>query len=116
MTRDFDLARAILLAIEKEQKSPPEPFQIEISGRSADEIAFHVMLLADAGFIEAADFSTEHSRNWKPKRLTPAGKEFLDAVRNEKAWERAKELTLERCGGLSLLLLREAGVTTAENP
>jgi hypothetical protein len=46
--------------------------------------------------------------DYKPKRLTWQGHDFLDAARSDTLWENAKKLTLEQTGGLSLDLLKAA--------
>jgi Hypothetical protein (DUF2513) len=62
MHRDMDLARTILLDLEKRPYAHGWQ-DIEIEGHSADEISYHVRLLEQAGFIEAIDFSTLGSRH-----------------------------------------------------
>ena len=108
MKRDVDLARAILFAIEKEQKTPAKSFRVNIPGYSPEEVMHHVMLLAAARFIEAADHSREHNPDWRPTGLTRQGQKFLDAARSDEIWQQAKVTTLKEARGLSLYLLKEA--------
>ena len=108
MKRDMDLARTILFAIEQNEDDPLGWIELNIPDRSAEEVAYHVMILAEAGLIEAQDLSTMGGFDYKPKRLTWQGHEFLDAARSDTLWERAKKLTLEQTGGLSLDLLKAA--------
>jgi len=65
MKRDMDLVREILLKMEE------LPFDsgfhdVEIEGRSDDEITYHAMLLHEAGFIEAEDMTHFGGVCWKP--------------------------------------------------
>jgi DNA-binding transcriptional ArsR family regulator len=97
MKRDMDLARAILLKIE-EQPFTGAWVEITIDGYSPDEITYHVMLLAEAGLIDADDVSSIANVEWMPKRLTWEGHEFLDAARDNNRWNKAKN-TMEKFGG-----------------
>jgi hypothetical protein len=101
MKRDMDLVREILLKVEE------VPFDgrfhdIAVEGRSMDEITYHVMLLQEAGFIEAMDLSSLSGICWKPTRLTYSGHEFLDAARSDTVWQKAKARTLKSTGTLTL--------------
>jgi len=75
MKLDTELVREVLIKIEE------LPFDlafhdIAVDGRSDDEITYHVMILDEAGLIEAVDLSTMGGICWKPKRLTYAGHQF----------------------------------------
>jgi len=107
MKRDMDLIREILLKVEE------LPFDgafhdITVEGRSDDEITYHVMLLHEAGLIEAADLSTLAGMCWKPLRLTYTGHEFLDAARSQTVWVKAKALVLKTSGALTVEALKIA--------
>ncbi len=89
MKLDPDLVRQILLKVEE------FPFDgsfhdVEIEGRTEDEITYHVMLLHEAGLLEALDLSSHSGVCWKPKRLTYNGHQFLDAARSDTVWQKAK--------------------------
>ena len=45
---------------------------------------------------------------WKPKRLTYRGHEFLDTIRDEEVWRRTKA-GVTKMGGASIELLWEIG-------
>ena len=98
MKRDMDLARAILIEIEKKPYDM-DCHDIKIDGYSQDTITYHVMLMNEAGLIEALDLSSNSGSEWKPKRLTWKGHEFLDASRNDTIWNQAKKKISE--SGLS---------------
>jgi hypothetical protein len=101
MKRDMDLVREVLLKVE-ELPFDGRFYDVKIEGRSDDEITYHVMLLHEAGFIEAIDLSTLGGLCWKPKRLTYNGHEFLDAARSDTVWQKAKAVTLKSTGTLTL--------------
>ena len=101
MKLDPDLVRQILLKVEE------FPFDgsfhdVEIEGRMENEISYHVMLLHEAGLIEALDLSSHDGVCWKAKRLTYNGHQFLDAARSDTVWQKAKSWTLKTTGTLTL--------------
>ena len=91
----MDLVRAILLAVERDDDCARiEPF-------SADEIGYHVAIMAQAGLVDAIDiatFDSTHPRA-KVKDLTWAGHEFLDASRNQGIWEQCKVIMAKSGSG-----------------
>jgi Hypothetical protein (DUF2513) len=107
MKRDMDLCREILRRLE-ENPDPRRPVEIEIEGRSRQEIVYQIHLLWQAGLIEAIDASTISAMNYRPQRLTWAGHEFLDAARDDTIWRRGKERVLKGAGGLTFDLLLAA--------
>lgn len=107
MKRDMDLVRQILMEIEQ------IPFdsgvhEIKVSGHSADEISYHLLLARDAGLIEAADLSGDEYVMVRAKRLTYAGHEFLDAALDHTRWAKAKETVIKNTGALTLEALKTA--------
>lgn len=107
MKRDMDLARRILLEVERHPK-PNEHIQLQIEGRSQEEVAYHVKLLYEAGLIEAFKSSVMGRFDWQPISLTWNGHEFLDAARDDQRWTKTKALIVNKGGTLSFELLRFA--------
>ena len=105
MKRDIDLARKILLELED---TPYElgGFDLELEGYSPNQIAYHIMLLNEAGLIEALNMSSHSGPKWIPKRLTWAGHEFIEASRDESRWEKAKNIMKEKGSGMAFDVLR----------
>ena len=98
MKRDMDLARSILQEIEKASYDGSW-VDVHIPDHSDQEIVYHVMLLNEAGLIEAIDLSSADGPEWKPRRLTWEGHEFLEASRDENVWQEAKRIMAEKGGG-----------------
>ena len=63
-------------------------------------------LLAEAGLLEAVDATAGAGLDWRPKRLTWKGHEFLDDARNENVWRKTQELVQEKGGSVSLGVLQ----------
>jgi len=109
----MDLARAILLRVE-ETPTATGWVALEFPGLSQEEVSYHVMLLAQAGLLEAGDLRTMTSYTWKPKRLTWAGHEFLDAARSETVWKKATSMMKEKGLGVGFEVLKDVLVSVAK--
>jgi hypothetical protein len=101
----MDLVRSILLELEKETYGGT-PVSIAIKDHSNEEIVYHVMLLSEAGLIEALELGFGEI-NWMPIRLTWAGHEFLEAARDEKRWKKALKTMDTKGGGVVFAILEE---------
>lgn len=108
MKLDKDLVREIMLIIEASDKTPDSWINITIDGRNEDEISYHVMLLHEGGLIVAHDLSSISDFDWRPKRLTIRGHEFLDTIRDREVW-RLTKAGAEKAGGVSLMVMLEIG-------
>lgn len=94
MRRNFDLIRTIALKVEESSESPLGWIELEIEGVSDEELSYHIMLMDEAGILIGQDLSASELC-WRPKRLTWAGHEFVEAARDEKVWKQA----LTKVGG-----------------
>lgn len=101
MRLDKDLVREILLAVEADAGVAQGWITLDLPGRDADEVSYHVMLLDEAGFIDNQDLRTVESFEWQPKRLTYKGHEFLDVIRDGEVW-RLTKAGAEKAGGASI--------------
>ena len=72
---------------------------MHIADHTDQEISYQVMLLNEAKLIEAIDLSDMDGPKWKPLRLTWEGHEFVEASRDENAWQEAKRIMAEKGGG-----------------
>ena len=108
MKLDKDLVREILLAIEASDQTPDSWIDLAIDSHSEDEFSYHVMLLHEAGLIVAQDLCSMSDFDWRPKRLTIRGHEFLDTVRDGEVWRRTK-VGAEKAGVASIGFLLELG-------
>lgn len=92
MKRDMDLIREILLQIETfEDDDTISGMQIE--GYSHEEITYHVLLLNEAGLIQAKilyGMDSVMPENYEIFRMTWEGYDFLEACRDETRWNQAK--------------------------
>ena len=113
MRRDPDLIRKLLFHFEEKLDYTAERCPA-IEGYSELDIIYHMLLLAQAGFLD-------HQPEWTKSRdrivrvlgfgLTWNGHEFLEAARDDTVWQKAKARVAEKIGGMPfdimLALLRE---------
>jgi hypothetical protein len=90
MQRDIDLIRKTLFEVEKKD-TPTGWIDIEVDGYSKEQIAYHVKLLAEAGYLEAKNLTNKDGFDWQPVSLTWQGHDFLDAARDNNIWNKAKK-------------------------
>jgi len=84
VTKDLDLVRDLLARAEKEH-----PFST-----TDPKAVYHVRLLREAGLVQATVTPTEWRQRFTLailKRLTPDGRQFLQAAKNETIWRRTKQ-------------------------
>jgi hypothetical protein len=65
----MDLVRTILLELEKSERLG-HLVDVQVEGRTAEEVSYHIMIMAEAGLIEARDRSALRQVRWQPTRLT----------------------------------------------
>jgi hypothetical protein len=110
MRRHVDLIRTILLEVEKSQ-SIGKPITVTADGYTPEEVNYHVMLLHEAGFVEALDFSSHNNGfQWRPTRLTWPGHEFLDAARADTVWQKVKSVLTDKGIDVPLGVVHELAV------
>jgi hypothetical protein len=63
---------------------------ISVLGHSDEEISYHILLMHEAGLIEAIDLSSFDGVCWKATRLTNDGHDFLAAAKDDNRWQEAK--------------------------
>jgi hypothetical protein len=104
MKRDMDLVRLILLAIEGSQEAATKSKE-----RTLEERAYHVALLLDAGFLvgKTTNDANGHPNGYVVTRMTWIGHEFLDALRDDTLWKKAKEYVLKPGASWTFEILKE---------
>ena len=116
MKRDMDLVRKILFAVEDNEDGN---VNLDNIGYSRDRVYLHVELMKEHGLVDAlvvpASDGPEHRiLACRIRRLTWDGHEFLNEVRKDEVWEKAKKICLEKTGGLAFGALKTclSGVIT----
>jgi len=103
MKRDMDIIRLVLM--QQECDEVPQ----ELSKYPEDLVVYNVALMKDAGLIVASILDDEKGspRGAAIIRLTWAGHDFLDAVRDDNVWRKAKEKVIKPRASWTFSLLME---------
>lgn len=89
MLRESDLIRAILLAVEADDRC--EVLRLpKIEGYSGQAIHFHTRLLIEKGFLRTLLPDHFRRRDWLCLSLTWEGYELLDTIRDPAVWRSVK--------------------------
>lgn len=106
MKRDMNLARRILLEVEK---WPPEGGggQIDVQGYDQQTISYHIMLLSEAGLLKGRDASGVGDICWFVDRLTWEGHEFVEAARDDTRWKKAISTISEKGGSFVFDVIKQ---------
>lgn len=119
MKRDMDLAREILFQMEASDNIDGWTI-ITLNDKNQEIISYHIKLLFQAHLIEADHIADNKNSEWKAKTITWQGHEFLDAIRDDSNWKKAKGFIISKGGSitfealkisLSLLLKQQLGIS-----
>lgn len=90
MKRDSALLARILEMIEAAPYDFSDvPVELELEGYGEDAIAYHVLLLEEAGLITASSYGVSENGRTRPRpiRLTWTGHEYLGRIREDRVKE-----------------------------
>lgn len=111
MRRDMDLIRELMLKIEMlptahcgEFRLHPGTEPVEVTEFSANEIEYHLRLIVEAGLITSK--GRFGNGDFRFDRMTWAGHDFVDSVRDPKIWAKTKN-GAEAAGGFTVDLLKD---------
>lgn len=107
MRRDMDLIRLLLLKLESLEQETGDVCGYDYStfdteGYTSEQVIYHLDLMLEAGLIDQGG-----GASWDYfvfKRLTWAGHDLVDSIRDEEIWRKTKHGALA-AGGWSLELL-----------
>jgi hypothetical protein len=106
MKRDMDIIRQILLNVEDDKY--PYGSYVRLDGIPDEVCAHHVALIFDAGLAEGRLIKTDAHGivGASVDRLTSAGHDFCDGIRQDTIWNKAKEHLLKPSAkyGLSIFV------------
>jgi Hypothetical protein (DUF2513) len=98
MTRDWDLIRQILLAVEQADATVKISFE-DMIDCTEETFHYNTVLLTEAGLVHSMVLPRINTT--LVESLTWEGHEFLDAIRNHASWEHIKTIAAEKSLGLS---------------
>lgn len=97
--RDMNLVRKIVFKIvelEEEGKLPIDYSKISVEGYNRLAINEHLSCLEDVGILNLSKEATESGIKVKILKLNPTKRKFVELLRDEERWEKAKSLLKER--------------------
>jgi hypothetical protein len=103
MQRDMDLVRLMLLKVAALPHRTEFEDDFAIDGYGDDLVQYHLRLLTEAGMLRTLELS--HYSRHIPVELTWAGQDALDAMRDNKLWQAAKDNVLKPLGGATFAVL-----------
>jgi hypothetical protein len=112
MKRDMELAREILRQVEEKSQGMGW-VNVDVPGHSEQEVSYHIMLLHGAGLLEANDLSSSMGLDWRARKLTWEGHEFLDAIKNDTVWGKLKATVKEKGGAIPFEVLKAVAIKLA---
>jgi hypothetical protein len=109
MKRDMDLVRKLLIQLEDMPLSPGSIVTMDyddpsltIDGYTTDQVHYHLDLIVEAGLVDIGGRGAIGAFMFR--RLTYAGHDFLDSVRDDKIWAMTKK-GAAAAGGFTMDLL-----------
>ena len=95
MTRNWEIIREVLLRLESTNTPNAYVNANSFDGQPEQEVAYNMRLLSEAGYIEARIMNSNSGDGKinaaQALRLTNAGHDLLDTMRNESVWNKVKE-------------------------
>lgn len=108
MNTDFAFVREFLMAVEREATDPVTPLtkdQLGFSKIPDGIFSRQVTLFGRSELIETINKKTEIGNQYFAARLTKAGREFLNEIRDEEIWKRILSIHTEDVQTFSLSVL-----------
>ncbi len=107
MQRDMDLVRALLLKLEGLEQGASgiyvyEYQELAVDGYSLEQVRYHLDLLREARLVDQGGSGAMNQFMFR--RLTWAGHDFVDSVRDEEVWQKTRRGALS-AGGWSVELI-----------
>ncbi len=112
MKRDMDLIRDILLRAANADFGVLSSEAFAIEGYDARTVAAHFELLDEAGLVDADLLTLERSgvHSGKVLRVTWAGHDYLDAVRDATVWRKVKKTLGDKLGSAPVDVVKALAV------
>lgn len=117
MRRDPDLIRLLMIDLENAKARVFDHHSVD--GYSRDEVAYHLAMIVQAKFaVGDVRYPNTGSDPTIPNavmviRLTPAGHDWIETLRDETVWAKVKARSAKVAAGVSLEVLKHLGDTVA---
>lgn len=114
MKRDMDLVRSILLEVEAAQR-PLRIAELQTDGHSLPEVVYHVEIMRERGLIDASIVRGKGNVLLRAEvsGLTWDGQDYLDAARDERVWDKARDAIARTIGSCTFETIKAVCVKAA---
>lgn len=114
MKRDMDLVRSILLEVEAAQR-PLRIAELQSDGHSLPEVVYHVEIMRERGLIDASILRGKGGVLLRAEvsGLTWDGQDYLDATRDERVWDKARDAIARTVGSCTFETMKAVCVKAA---
>lgn len=96
MKRDWDVVRKVLLAVEDLPDRKSAITEQDVDGIDSDDVYHHALILIEAGYVVGHEGVKQGGKSVFLQRLTWAGHELLDAIRQQSKWNNIKRYAREQ--------------------
>jgi len=107
MQRDWDVIRKILLEVEALPTEDSVLRSTELMDVDAETVAYHMRLLLEADLIVGSCRDALGPPLCHASRLTWAGHEFLDQIKNASLWRQIKATARSKSVDLSFAVIKD---------
>lgn len=113
MRRENDLIRTLMLHLENADRVVNTSHSVD--GYTTEQVSYHLAQIIDSGLaVGSVRYSIGNDDPTIPsgvmvQRLTPAGHDFIESIRNDTVWKKVKSKSAEVGGDISISLLKELG-------
>ena len=116
MTRDFDLIRKILIAVQAEPAGSVL-YSVNIDNEYNENVVNeHIDLLVDGGLLKGQVLRPlDEIVSFTVYGLTWQGHDFIQATGNETLWNKAGDIVKDKGGAITFDLLKELVTSLARN-
>ena len=117
MKRDLELIRHILTCIEESPNADVEFKELKYgnyTGVSNLVLSHHIALLLNAGLIEAYSYGVVNCPTtfYSDIRMTMAGHDYLDAIRNDTIWNKTKSKLADSLVSATFETIKKVAIRT----
>lgn len=115
MKRDLDLVRSILVYVEKAERDV-DAESLVTDRWPLETVSYHVRLMAHHGLLDLSQDVLDMNGETvalSVSGLTWDGQDYLEAVRDNRVWNRTKKAVSEAVGSTTFEVVKQAAVMVA---
>lgn len=106
MTRDMEFIRTILKRLDETGPNTEVSLR-DFPNHTEDQYNYHMDLLYQAKYVNAARIASFGSTQFRMPRLTWEGHELLDNLQDDTVWNKTKQSLGEKVNSVSIAIVQE---------